>query len=174
MATQIEDEHRLVPPLVEGALQRDVVAERLVHLLALEAEHPVVHPQARERMPQRTRLGNLVLVVRKDEVEAPAVDLELGAEVLLAHRRALDVPAGTAPAPRRLPPSVLARLVRLPEREVPRILLARVRLLLGHLIELLPAEPPVRGEARDAKVDVPLRLVGEVRGDQLLDQRDLV
>ena len=64
---------------------------------------------------------------------------------------------GPAAAPRRVPRGVLARLVGLPEREVARILLQRVRLLaLLHLVRALAREPPVLGIARDAEVDVAL------------------
>src|SRR5262245_44733167 len=112
--------------------------------------------------------------MRELEVETAAVDLEARAEVLLGHGRALDVPAGPATAPRRVPPGVLARLVRLPQREVARILLERVRLLLLHLIEPLPRQPAVLGEARDPVVDVALNLVREVLLEQPLDQRDLL
>jgi hypothetical protein len=64
--------------------------------------------------------------------------------------------------------------VCLPEREVALVLLARVRLLLGELVELLVREPSVLGEASDAEVDVAVDLVREAAGDQLLDQRDLL
>src|ERR1700751_4577116 len=94
-------------------------------------------------MPQGARLRDLVLVVRELKVEPAAVDLEARPEVLLRHRRALDVPARPAPPPRRVPPRVLARLVRLPEREIARILLQRVRLLLLHLVRPLARQLPV-------------------------------
>ena len=51
------------------------------------------------------------------------MDPELRPELLRRHRRALDVPARTPDAPRRLPRRVLPVLRRLPEREVARILL---------------------------------------------------
>src|SRR5581483_8996410 len=130
---------------------------RLRHLGAADrAEHPVVRPDLGERMTERMRLRNLVLVMREDEVEPAAVDLERGPEDLLGHHRALDVPARTAVAPGRVPPRVLGRgLVRLPEREVARILLERARLLaLLDLIGALAGEPAVVGKARDAEVDV--------------------
>jgi hypothetical protein len=82
-------------------------------------------------------------VVREDEVDAAPVDFEDRAEVLLGHRRALDVPAGPAETPRRLPERVLALLVTLPEGEVPRILLELARLvLLGGVADGLGVEPP--------------------------------
>ena len=76
-------------------------------------------------MPGRLGLGDLVLVVREDQVEAAAVDVELGAEVAPAHGGALDVPAGPAGPPRRGPVG-LGRLVglgALPQREVARVAL---------------------------------------------------
>src|SRR3954469_15463878 len=109
--------------------------------------------------------------MREDEVEPAAVDLERRPEDLLDHRRALDVPAWPAPAPRRLPPRVLRRgLVRLPEREVARVLLERVRLLLLDLIRTLAREAAVFGIRGDAEVDVAVDRIGVPRLDQLLDE----
>ena len=122
-----------------------------------------MRPDPRELVAERARLRDLVLVVREDEVEPAAVDLEDRPEQLLGHHGALDVPARPAASPRRVPGRVLARLVRLPEREVARILLERVRLLLLDLVGPLARELAVVGEARDAEVDVALDRVGEAR-----------
>ena len=66
---------------------------------------------------------------------------------------------------------VLARLRRLPEREVARILLERVRLLaLLHLVGALPGQPAVVGIARDAEVDVALDGVRMPALDQRFDE----
>src|SRR6267378_8234677 len=99
--------------------------------------------------------------MRKDQVEAPTVDLEHRTEEHLGHRRALDVPAGASPSPWRVPPGVLVGLVALPEGEVPRVLLAGVGLLLLDLVGALPREPPVLGEFADPEVHVTIRLVGK-------------
>ena len=131
-----------------------------------------MHPDARELVPERRRLRELVLVVREDEIEAAAVDLERVAEGVLGHRRALDVPAGAAAAPRRVPCGVLARLVRLPEREVAGILLERIRLLLLDLVGTLPREPAVAGVARDAEVDVAVYRIRMPGVDERGDERD--
>src|SRR5437764_15419417 len=82
--------------------------------------------------------------MREDQIVAAAVDLEDRAEELLCHRRAFDVPARATRPPRRLPDGVLALLVRLPAREVPRILLQLLAFcLLGRIVQslliLLPA-----------------------------------
>jgi len=51
-----------------------------------------VHPDPRERPPGAARLGDLVLVVGEDEVDASAVDVELDAQQLLGsgHAYAVD------------------------------------------------------------------------------------
>ena len=74
-------------------------------------QHPVVHPIPRRtggRAWAHVALRDLVLVVRENEVETAAVDVEGLAEMRLAHRRAFDVPARPAAAPRAVP----TRLVR--------------------------------------------------------------
>ena len=119
-------------------------------------------------------LGNLVLVVREDEVEPSAVDVEGLAEVLLAHRRALDVPPGTASPPRRVPRR-LARLLGLPEREVeglPLLLAGGDALARPQLVEVAPGKTGVPGPARDLEVDVPLGHVCHATVEQLLDERE--
>src|SRR5205823_14512352 len=89
-----------------------------------------------------------------------------------------DVPAGPAAPPRRVPPRVLALLVRLPEGEVPRVLFQLAPLFfLGRvshrILVAVPArEPPIVGEARDAEVDVARYRVCMTAFDELLDQRD--
>ena len=57
----------------------------------------LLRPDARHggRAVGAAALGNLVLVVREDEVEAAAVDVEDLAQVFRRHGRALDVPAGS-------------------------------------------------------------------------------
>ncbi len=113
-------------------------------------------------------------MVREDQVEPAAMDLEGRAEDVLRHRRALDVPAGPPPPPRRVPPGVLGRrLVRLPQCEVARVLLERARLLaLLDLVGLLAREPAVVGEARNPEIDIASGCVGVPGLDQLLDEVD--
>ena len=132
-----------------------------------------MHPDAREGFAARgLGLRDLVLVVREDQVAAAAVHVEVHAEQLLRHRRALDVPAGPAIAPRRGPRAVLALLARLPEREVLLALFQSALLALVHLLERAVRELAVAGEARDAEVHVAARAVGVAGVDQRLDQFD--
>src|SRR5205085_7089678 len=81
------------------------VAERLRHLDAVDGQHLVVHPDPREGMARMRALAlrNLVLVVRENEIEPAAMDVEGLAELGLAHRRAFDMPARPAAAPRAVP-----------------------------------------------------------------------
>jgi hypothetical protein len=69
-------------------------------------------------------LRDLVLVMREDQVEPAAMDVERLAQFAFAHRRAFDVPAGAAAAPRAIPAG-LVRARRLPQNEVAGVLLIR-------------------------------------------------
>ena len=83
-----------------------------------------VHPEARERLAGRAlALRDLVLVMRKDQIDAAGVDVDRRlAEQPQRHRRALEMPAGP---PGRIDdvPGRLARLGRLPQHEVARVVL---------------------------------------------------
>ena len=80
--------------------KRDEVAQRLTHLLAVDRDHVVVDPVVHALLAARSHvLRDLAFVVREEEVHAAAVDIEHLAEVLLAHDRALEVPAREAFAP---------------------------------------------------------------------------
>src|SRR5438105_8060539 len=99
------------------------------------------------------------------------MDREAHPQLRLRHRRALDVPAGSSSAPGRVPGGVLALLLRLPEREVERILLQRlVALLLAlvHLVLVAIRQLSVALEAAHPEVDVATRLVGVIGLDQRL------
>ena len=161
------------------------VALRLGHLLALDLEEAGVHPVAREGLAgECLGLRDLALVVREAEVLAAAVQVDGLAEVLLRHHRALEVPAGEAPAARlalderRVPlhevPGVL-----LPEREVARVALAVVaddlaRALHQSLGVGVARELAVVREAGDVEVHAVGRLVGVAGRHERLDGQDLL
>src|SRR5206468_11560404 len=102
-----------------------------------------VEPEPRELAVVRgLRLGDLVLVMRKHQVDAARVDVECVAEVALAHRRALDVSARPALPERRVPrrPDLFVdRLRLLPPRAVAH------RLLVVPVLSDRGGIPPVRG-----------------------------
>ena len=154
------------------------VAEPLGHLLAADAQVLAVAPDAHEALAgRRLGLGDLVLVVRKDVVDAAAVDVEALAEQRHAHRRALDVPARVA-APDARVPADLVGSDRLPEREVADVLLGVVVGVdpaagAGHeALRARAAELPVRGERGDVEVVAAVGLVGGAGLLETLDQVD--
>src|SRR6059058_3404645 len=114
--------------------------------------------------------------MREDQIVAAAVDLEDRAEELLGHGRAFDVPARATGPPRRLPDGVLALLVRLPEREVPRVLLQLIAFcLLGRIVQslvipLAAGKAAVFGEPRDTEIDVPAGRICDLAVDEPADQ----
>ena len=81
-------------------LERDEVVVRLTHLLSVDGEHVVVHPVFDGWMTHRgLSLSNLTLMVGEDEVHATSVNVELLAQILSTHRRALAVPTWETVAP---------------------------------------------------------------------------
>ena len=129
-----------------------------------------------ERLARRAlALGDLVFVVREDEILAAAVDIQRLAEVFHAHRRAFDMPARTAHPPWRFPRR-LARLLRLPDGEIHRMALVRVNVdarAALQILKVLAAELAVAGERLRIVVNVAVVAgIGQALVDQLLNQRD--
>ena len=80
------------------------IAERLGHLFVVHAHEAIVHPQVHKLFAGRAlALGDFIFVMRKLQIEAAAVDVEMIAEAGGGHGRALDVPTRPAFAPWRLP-----------------------------------------------------------------------
>ena len=176
MRREQECAQRLAVPVREQVPQGAKVAERLAHLLGIEGDEAVMQPVARQILTAGgLALGDLVLVVWEDQVLAAAVHVECGPEVLLAHRRALDVPPRASRSPGALPGHRrrLARLCRLPESEIQRValLLPRLDPRSGlQIVQIALRELAVTGEGADCEVDVALRGVGIAALDQARDQ----
>jgi hypothetical protein len=138
VGAQDEEAHHLGIVFLQHLADGEEVAQRLRHLLVIDADEAVVHPVIDELavligVHGAFGLGDLVFVVRKLQVLAAAVDVEVLAEQLRTHRRALDVPARASRSPGRFP-FHFGRLVvagMLPQHEVERILLA------GHDVDAL-------------------------------------
>ena len=81
----------------EELLQGDEVAQALTHLLPVDGDHVVVHPVVHHLI---TLAGNglcdLAFVVGEDKIHATTVDVEVVAEILARHGRALAVPSREA------------------------------------------------------------------------------
>src|SRR6516162_8396569 len=105
--------------------------------------HPI--PDKRAAAMCASALRDLVLVVWEDEIETAAVDIEGLAQMRLAHRRALDMPARPAASPGTVP-SRQFRVGRLPQHKIGRVALIRRDFDPGagdHLIAAAPREPPI-------------------------------
>ena len=100
-------------PLRQQLARRDDVAEALRHLLGAHVDEAVVHPEARERRAGvgAAALRDLILVVREDEVEPAAVDVdrlaEMGARSSPSIRCASRAGRGPTGCPSRSRPSAL-------------------------------------------------------------------
>jgi hypothetical protein len=175
MAREVEVAYGLSTELLQHLVCVGEVAERLRHLLAVEHEHSTVQPEASEWLLSQTFcLGDLVLVMREDEVVSPCVNVKRLAEETARQGDALSVPARSSFTPGGIP-LWLTRLGRLPQREVERILL----LLRGsdprtdlEVVDLPPGELPVAIKRGDAVVHIPVHLISQALIDQGLDQLD--
>ena len=163
------DGHRVDPV---GSQPRDEhqVALGLAHLLALEADHGLVHVVVGEDVVvgERGGLHRTHLVVREDEVGAAALDVERVPEPVSGDRRALDVPArspGTEHLvlPRRLPVTHGA-----PQERVERVALAHpvgVATAIGedghHLLPGPARDRPERRGLGQVEVDVLAGTLGD-------------
>src|SRR5690606_28139543 len=95
-------------------------------------------------------LGQLVLVVGKDQVDAAAVDVESLAQVPPGHGRTFDMPARPTATPGGVP-AALGVVRRLPQDEVHRVLLVWSDIdtrACQHLVHAAPGEPAITGHRR--------------------------
>ena len=82
-----------------------------------------MHPVSGEAFSRAClTLGNLVLMMREDQILSATMNIDLLTQIFLGHDRALNVPSRTALAPWRLP-CRLALFLRFPENEIQRIFL---------------------------------------------------
>ena len=166
LAQVVAQLHR--PHLGHHHVHQQRVAQRLAHLLAGHPEQAVVHPVVGELVTGRPGLGEFVLVVGEHQVQAAAMDVERGAQVLGGHSGAFQVPARAARPPRRLPER-LAGLRALPQGEVAGIPFGIVGVgVVGgpHVIQALPGQRAVRRPGADVEVDVTAGGVRVAAADQ--------
>ena len=155
--------HRLGVVLLEHVADGEEVAQRFGHLLVVDIDKAVVHPRLRKRLAGSAfALGDFVLVVRKLQIGAAAVDVKALAQQRAAHRRALDVPARAARTPCAWPLHLvwLCGFGAFPQDEIQRIVFAVVAALHGdalagvEFIERFARQLAVAGEFAHRKVDV--------------------
>ena len=156
--------------LVDG--QR--IAQRLAHLLPGRSDPEVVHPVTGECVARAARLGEFVLVVREDQIDAPAVNVELRAQIERRHRRALHMPPRTTRTPGGVPQR-LPRFGGLPQSEVAGVTLAViVQGVSGRLqiVQSLTRQLPVLGVGLHGEVDVAVHGIRPSVVDEPADEFD--
>ena len=100
-----EADHLARDALIEQIAHGEEIAQGFGHLLALDLQHLIMHPDAR-KLPLGVRaaaLRDLVLVVGEHQVVAAAVDVEALAQKRMRHGRAFDMPAGPPATPGAVP-----------------------------------------------------------------------
>src|SRR4030095_6206970 len=141
--------------MLQQFLRRDHIAQRLGHLVGAHVDEAVVYPISRQRLSvvRTTALGYLILVVRKDEVEPAAMDVDRLAQMRADHRRAFYVPARTPAAPGAIPADH-PFLAGFPQHEIGRVALVRRNLDPrpgNHLLAVAAAGRALNPSARDTE-----------------------
>ncbi len=122
-------------------------------------------------------LSDLALVVREDVVNAAAVNVKGGAQVLACHGRALDMPAGEAHPPRAIPAQDVLRFGPLPQGKVFRVAFLVAHFLAGARFLFFQAAVGKLAVFRVrpyVKVDIAIHDIGMALVDQALDHGDLL
>ncbi len=134
--------------------------------------HPVAHGLL---AAHAATLRDLVLVMGKDQIDGPGVNIELHAQVLRCHGRALDMPAWEADAPGTFPVHLARGVSTLPQGEVLRRAFAFARLQLhaparsgAQLLDGIAGQLAIEREAAHIVVDVAVRDICQALLHQLL------
>ena len=161
--------------LLQDVPDGEEVAEGFRHLLAVDPDKAVMDPVPGQGLAGRPlRLGDLVLVVGKDQVLSAPVDVEGVPQVALAHHGTLQMPAGSAVPPGALPPG-FPFLARLPEGKIEGIAFLVVHVDAGagqHVVEVPAGELAVPGELFHRIVDIAIHRIGQPLFDQRGHQAD--
>src|SRR5882757_4820006 len=84
--------------------QTDLIVVTLPHLLPVDGDHIIMQPvTGRNMLVADGTLRYLTFMMRELKIHSSAVNIKLLAQVLGAHRRTFDMPAGKAFAPGTLP-----------------------------------------------------------------------
>src|SRR5215475_2564198 len=78
----------------EDFADREKVPQGLGHLFLIDLHEAIVYPITSKLLSGSARgLCNFILVMREDQIHAPAMDIERLAQVAHRHSRTFDVPA---------------------------------------------------------------------------------
>src|SRR6266852_3321098 len=115
----------------------------------------------------------------KDQLRTATVNIIRWPKVRQRNRSVLDMPARPSLSPRTIP-EYLARLLTLPEREIARVLLSRIRInpVNRQILKLLVRKLPVAWKLGNIKVDITLNPVPqtflEKSGDLIDDLGNMI
>src|SRR5690349_11029071 len=108
-------------------------------------------------------------MVREDQVEPAAMDIERFAEKSGRHRRAFDMPTRTPPAPWAFPAGLVRRRL-LPEHEIGRVPLVCIDHDTGAgllLLQVAPGKSAVIRHRGDVEENFAIRYIGVAALDEL-------
>ena len=166
-------------------MNRHEIPQTLGHFLSLDLQKPVMHPHIRHarRIKGAAALRNLVLVMRKHQINPAAMNIECLAQISMAHRRAFNMPARAAINRNRFTrlaerrrPSRLRSGGFLPQHEIRRVALMRFHShprALDLLVELAVRQCAIGRHRPDREQHLaPLRAcsnIGMIRVQETLD-----
>ena len=149
------------------------IAQALAHFLAFNLKKAIMHPHIGHgvRAMGATGLSDLILMVREDQVQPAAMDIEGFAQIALGHGRAFDMPARTPPTPWTVPARLLGAR-KLPQYEIGGIALMRIdgNARPGEIVgEVAAGKLAVVGHGFDGEQHFSARLIGMAIVEQPLD-----
>ena len=125
MGAEHKQSHCLKVVFLRDITDREKIVEALAHFLVVHVDKAVVHPVVDVWLACGAfALGNLIFVVREQQVLAAAVNVKILSKVFHTHRGAFNVPTGASFSPRTIP-GWLAGLLCFPQGEILRGFLFR-------------------------------------------------
>ena len=162
--------HALIQQIAHGK----EVAQGLGHLLALDLQHLIMHPDLGKAVACAGALGDLILMMRELQIVAAPMNVKALAQQLMRHGRAFDVPARTPPPPRAVPARQIV-IRRLPEHKIHWIPLVRSHFDTrtgDHVFDRPARQGTVIGVALYGEKHMALSGIGVPFGDQILTHGD--
>ncbi len=122
-----------------------------------------MHPVACKWLARHTLgLGDLILVMWEHKITAAAMNIDLLAQMLEVHGRALNMPARSPRSPRAIP-EWLAGFGTLPQRKICRMFLALIQadaIASNHIVQAAPRELAIFWIGRHPEIDIVAQYVG--------------
>ena len=134
--------------------------------------HPVFGETTAGRGAEALR--HFVLMMRENQILSAAMNVEINTEMLAAHGRAFDMPAGPAKSPGAVPARIIPER-RFPQHKIGRVFLVGGNLHAGagnHLVAVPVGEAAIVIPGRHIEQHMTVFLIGMTIGDQGRDDVD--